>query len=90
MNKYKDMMDILHKEASDLVEMNLWHEQLHKEHPARAQRMIDDHLKHTDESDVLQARIEIILLNPLKEPATTREEWAKLKAEAIVKMLKGE
>lgn len=65
-----------------------WLEQLRAEHHERAQRMIDDHWKQ--ESDVLQARIEVILLEQLPEPATTREEWAKLKAEAIMKMLKEE
>ena len=73
---------------SDFDVKNAWRERISQEHPERAQRMIKDHWKQ--DSDVLQARIEVILLDPLTEPATTREEWAKLKAESIVKMLKAE
>lgn len=70
--------------------MSLWLAELRAEHPVRAQRMIKDHYKRMENSDITQEKIEVILLDPLKEPATTREEWAKLKAKAIMSMLKGE
>lgn len=87
MNKYKDMMDILHKEASDLVEMNLWHEQLHKEHPKRVRRMIRDAADRTGVS--LKDQIYDILMGT-EEIQTCREDWCEIKAKKIAKLMEGE
>lgn len=77
----------------EMLRRTPWLKELHKDHPERAQRMIDDHWNRIEGSSPVsttQARIEVILLKHLREPPTTMEEWAKIKAEQIIKMLKEE